>query len=68
MIIMELLINGKRETCTSGTIAELLAKRSIHSDALVVELNGSIIRQEQWPVILLKDGDMLELLNFVGGG
>ena len=65
---MEIMINGKRENCTSGTIAELLSKMSIPADTLVVELNGSIIRQEQWPDITLKDGDMLELLNFVGGG
>lgn len=65
---MEILINGKQENCTSGTIAELLSKMSIPADTLVVELNGSIIRQEQWPGITLKDGDMLELLNFVGGG
>ena len=65
---MEILINGKQENCTSGTIAELLAKKNIPSDALVVELNGTIIKQGQWPNIMLKDNDMLELLNFVGGG
>jgi sulfur carrier protein len=65
---MEILINGKREVCTSRTIAELLAKKGIPSDALVVELNGSIIKQGQWPNIMLKDNDILELLNFVGGG
>ena len=65
---MEILINGKREACTSWTIAELVAKKNIATDTLVVELNGSIIRQEQWPVVMLKDDDMLELLNFVGGG
>lgn len=65
---MDILINGERETCPPGTIAELVAHRGLAPEALVVELNGTIVRQEQWPAIRLKDHDALELLSFVGGG
>lgn len=65
---MDVLINGQKQTCRSCTIAELLAERAQPPETLVVELNGQIIKHEQWPVIRLKDNDVLELLSFVGGG
>lgn len=65
---MEIHINGHRDTCPPGTIADLVAGKGLAPETLVVELNGSIVRQEEWPAIRLKDGDILELLSFVGGG
>ncbi len=65
---MDILINGQPQTCPTCTIAELMAGRRLSVEALVVELNGTIIRQGQWPTIQLKDHDALELLSFVGGG
>jgi thiamine biosynthesis protein ThiS len=65
---MDIVINGRQESCSPGSVAELVAARDLPPDALVVELNGEIIRQEQWPQVRLGDGDRLELLSFVGGG
>ena len=65
---MELFINGVKETGGPCTIAELAARKGLAPGALVVELNQQIIKQEQWSVTALKDGDRLELLSFVGGG
>lgn len=65
---MDILINGQRETCPPGSLADLVAVKGLAPEALVVELNGAIVRQGQWPAIRLKDGDRLELLSFVGGG
>ncbi|MBU1567378.1 MAG: sulfur carrier protein ThiS [Proteobacteria bacterium] len=65
---MEIFINGQRQSCRSCTLLELLAERALSTEALVVELNGDIIQQEQWPIVQLKDNDTLELLSFVGGG
>ena len=65
---MEIVINGHLETCPPGTLAELVAGRGLTPETLVVELNGTIVRQGQWPAIRLEDNDVLELLSFVGGG
>ncbi len=65
---MNILVNGQQQTCRSCTIAELLAEKTLPPEALIVELNGNIIRQEQWPEVRLKDNDALELLSFMGGG
>ncbi len=65
---MHILINGQREISPPCTIAELVARKGLSPQALVVELNRTLIRQELWPTIRLKDDDILELLSFVGGG
>lgn len=65
---MEIFINGKPEETGSSTITELVEKKGLKAGSLVVELNREIIKQTQWHEVLLKDGDQLELLSFVGGG
>ncbi|KJR97598.1 MAG: thiamine biosynthesis protein ThiS [Desulfobulbaceae bacterium BRH_c16a] len=61
-------INGKDERRKAGTIAELVAGRGLAPGSLVVEYNGRIIKQDDWVKVMLRQGDELELLNFVGGG
>ena len=65
---MEITVNGAIESLRPGSIARLVAVRGLPPEALIVELNGEIIRQERWSKVQLKAGDRLELLNFVGGG
>lgn len=65
---MELIVNGVTETGAPCTLAEWVAQKGLTPGALVVELNQQIIKQEQWSVVRLKEGDHLELLSFVGGG
>lgn len=65
---MQLIVNGKEERHGSSTLIELIEDKGLRRDSLVVEVNGTIIRQEQWAATLLQEGDRLELLNFVGGG
>jgi sulfur carrier protein len=65
---MEITVNGANERCRPGSISRLVTDRGLPPEALIVELNGEIIRQEHWSQVQLKEGDRLELLNFVGGG
>lgn len=34
----------------------------------VVEYNGEVLKREQWPKTLLREGDTLEVLVLLGGG
>ncbi|MFH0785820.1 MAG: sulfur carrier protein ThiS [Pseudomonadota bacterium] len=65
---MNITVNGQKLSCGSSTLAELLVERALPQEALVVELNGEIIKQEHWSKVQLQDNDALELLSFVGGG
>jgi thiamine biosynthesis protein ThiS len=69
---MNITINGKPEAIPASTaaptIAQLVVARQLATANLVIELNGKIIRQNDWAAVILADGDRLELLAFVGGG
>lgn len=61
-------INGKDERRKACTVAELVAGKGLAAGSLVVEYNGRIIKQDDWAGVMLRQGDVLEMLNFVGGG
>lgn len=66
---MEVIINGKRESCTEGeTLNGLLLRLNLSPEKIVVELNGNIVPAGMFAGTALHEGDTLELLQFVGGG
>ena len=65
---MRLIINGGEEDCAAPNLDALVAAKGLPRASLVIELNGAIIKQENWQSTGLSDGDRVELLNFVGGG
>ncbi len=65
---IEIRINGTDQCLKECTIEELVAARQLTAASLVVEYNGRIVKQAEWSKVRLGQGDVLELLNFVGGG
>lgn len=65
---MRILINGKQEIVTEANLNKLIDELGLPTKSLVVEHNRVIIPQGQWSKTMIEDGDVLELLNFVGGG
>ena len=66
---MEITLNGeKRELAEGMTVLDLIQQLNFASDRLAVELNLQIIKREQWPACVLKPGDRVEVVQFVGGG
>lgn len=66
---MELTINGDRRTVDeTRTVAELLARLSLDPRAVVVELNREIVRRPAVATTPVRDGDVVEIVHFVGGG
>lgn len=69
---MKLHINGEeRDFKTSSglsTLAALIETLGMKSDRVAVELNREIIPHDRWPETSLKEGDRLEIVQFVGGG
>ncbi len=61
-------VNGTDEQLKACTIAALVEEKGLDAASLVVEYNGRIVKQADWNKVTLKQGDVLELLNFVGGG
>jgi len=66
---IKIVINGKEEELQSGiNIFELLKKRNVRPEVVTVELNEEIIDRKHYQSILLKEGDVLEFVFFMGGG
>lgn len=68
---MKLLINGKEKQIDKDTltISELLQVENVEMPEMVsVELNEEIIERSNYPTTVLKEGDAVEFLYFMGGG
>jgi sulfur carrier protein len=66
---MKIHINGEEKEILDGfNIAALLEELEIRPGRVVVELNRTIISREAQESTSLKEGDVLEIIHFVGGG
>jgi sulfur carrier protein len=66
---MQLFINGKEQSFNDQlTLSQLIEQLGMKGDRVAAELNREIVSRAQWPQTLLKDGDHLEIVHFVGGG
>ena len=66
---MTVIVNGNERTIEEGaTLLELLKKLDLEGKVMAAAVNMEIVKQDQWDIHKLVDGDKLELLDFVGGG
>jgi thiamine biosynthesis protein ThiS len=69
MIQLALTINGEgRRMPGPATVQDLLDRLGLDARGIVVELNRRIVRRPEIGETALQDGDVLELVHFVGGG
>lgn len=61
-------INGENLDVVGKTVADYLKSSGYDWMRVAVELNGDIIPKTQYAETILKDGDIVEVVNFVGGG
>jgi thiamine biosynthesis protein ThiS len=66
---MTITLNGdKRELPRPLTVTELLSELDIDARRVAVELNLAVVKKAAYESSLIKDGDEVEIVNFVGGG
>ena len=61
-------INGEELNIAGKTVAEYLATTNYDPKRIAVECNGDIVPKAQYGETVLKDGDSVEVVSFVGGG
>lgn len=62
-------LNGtQREGFEGMTVSEMLKELGYKTEYIAVEMNGDILKKENYSSTELRDGDSLEVVNFVGGG
>ena len=67
---MKLSVNGDEVDLPDAlTVTELLVQQKVKMpDMVSVELNGQILKRPDFESTVLKDGDQVEFLYFMGGG
>ena len=61
-------INGEELDIAGKLVTELLAENGFDAKRVAVELNGDILPKSQYDSTILRDGDSVEVVSFVGGG
>lgn len=67
--LIRLRVNGE-ELRVDGplTLVALLRQLKISTSFVAVAYNGEVLRKEEYPGIMLGEGDVLEIVRPVGGG
>ena len=61
-------VNGEAKDIAGKTLAEYLSTTNYDIKRIATELNGEILPKAQYAQTVLKDGDNVEVVSFVGGG
>ncbi len=67
---MLLIINAKRyaDMKTGMNVLELLSYLNLPKEKIAVERNKEIVPKSGYDTVILQDGDILEIITFIGGG
>ena len=66
---MHVIVNGEERELSDGTtVSELLQQLQMVPERVVVEVNLTILKRAQLPHTILKEGDRVEIVQFIGGG
>ncbi|GAB79120.1 sulfur carrier protein ThiS [Austwickia chelonae] len=64
-----IVVNGEsRPWQTDQTLASLVESEGYRRERIAVEVNGRIVPKVSFDEHVLADGDLVEIVHFVGGG
>ena len=66
---MQITLNGKSQAVDDrATIADLLERLVLKPVRVAVEVNEDIVSRDRYADTLIREGDRIEIVTFVGGG
>lgn len=65
---MKIILNGEDRETEAATITQLLNELDIVPERVAVEVNLKVIKKADYISYDLHDGDVVEVVYFVGGG
>jgi len=66
---VEITLNGStRKIESEVTLDRLLDLFSLPRQRVAIELNRTVVRRNDWPETSIREGDVIEVIHFVGGG
>lgn len=66
--LLSLTVNGEPRRAAPGSIAQLVQSLELDPAKVAVERNGDVVPRSTLADVVLADGDVLEIVHFVGGG
>lgn len=61
-------VNGTELDIAKKTVSEYLSTTDYDPKRIAVERNGDIVFKSEYDTTVLEDGDIVEIVSFVGGG
>lgn len=69
MTTMKITCNGETQEINPGiTLIAFIRDLELNPDTVVAECDGRIIKRDEYEDLVLSEGNVLELIRFVGGG
>jgi sulfur carrier protein len=65
---MAITLNGQPHHAEAEDVATLLAALGVEGRRVAVMVNGAIVKRERWEATPIREGDVVEVLQMVGGG
>jgi sulfur carrier protein len=67
---MQIQLNGESTTLPDqlSSLSDLIRFLSLTAERLAIELNKQVVRKSDWSTTVIKPGDQVEIVHFVGGG
>ena len=65
---MKITVNGEEQQIEPKTVMGYIAEIGIDPRSVAVELNMDILEKGDYATTMLKEGDRMEIVHFVGGG
>jgi len=67
--MIALRVNGREVELGEPTgLLDYVAALGVDPRAIAVEVNGAILRRDEYGACTLRDGDVVEIVRMVGGG
>ena len=66
---MKITCNGEtKDINPDTTLVSFVKDMDLNPDTVVAECDGRIIKRDEYDTLVLAEGNVLELIRFVGGG
>jgi len=69
---LTVILNGQSRSfdtlSQAASLEQFVGELGLKGDRVAVEMNGEIVPRSGWAGTMVKEGDRLEVVHFVGGG
>ena len=67
---MEIVLNNRNESFSAEkmTVSELLVEKNFTFKLLVIKINGTLVKKDQYHTATIQHGDKVDVIHLISGG